>query len=341
MRIRKKKSNAEFMTSKNTKNVMHQRQIERMVSMTQLALSTDLQVITAEINSYKQIAGQAIFEIGRRLKHVREEKIAEKRGGWMVWLREIELDDSQARKFIKVFDELGNRGTYTALGLRALYEIASLPPEEREKPQVIPSSGETKVPAEMTTRELQEVKKALREAEKSAAEAEKRAKQAEAERTLAIQQHTEQQGKLLVQIKELEQRNGRSKEDEEQLGRLIKENAELTASMRMLQQEMTERNLTMEKQLHDLRKLQEALNKTRGVIESSFGTALAHLAGIPDNKEAIETVRIFWRHITESLERNRKEFSQIIGIELEVLEGGAVRNRNARSPIVIDAETGE
>ncbi|WII38777.1 dimethyladenosine transferase [Paenibacillus thiaminolyticus] len=35
-------------------------------------LSTDIHVITAEINAYQKIAGEAIFEIGRRLKHIRE-----------------------------------------------------------------------------------------------------------------------------------------------------------------------------------------------------------------------------------------------------------------------------
>lgn len=36
---------------------------------------------------------------------------------------------------MKIANELGNDGTYQHLGARALYEIATMPPEERDKPQ--------------------------------------------------------------------------------------------------------------------------------------------------------------------------------------------------------------
>src|SRR5699024_5823612 len=111
-------------------------------------LSTDLNTITAEINAYQRVAGEAIFEIGRRLKHVKENDLAH--GEWSEWCRdEIGMDRAQADKFIRVVDELGNEFTYTQLGINALYHIATLPPEAREAEHTT-AKGETKTPDEMT-----------------------------------------------------------------------------------------------------------------------------------------------------------------------------------------------
>lgn len=145
------------------------------------SLSKDINVITAEINSYKQIAGQAIFEIGRRLYEVKynprkyglpvghdkdgREIVA--RGAWGEWLESMDIHQRIAQQFIKVFNELGGRARTSSfnIGLQALYEIATLPPEEREKEHTVPSTGEKKTVDEMTVRELREVKKVLKERE--------------------------------------------------------------------------------------------------------------------------------------------------------------------------------
>jgi Protein of unknown function (DUF3102) len=90
------------------------------------------------------IAGEAIFEIGRRLKHVKENDLAH--GQWSKWCESIGMDRTTAYRFIKVYDELGrgNVAPWQQIGMKALYEIATLPPDQREKPHVIPSTGEVK-----------------------------------------------------------------------------------------------------------------------------------------------------------------------------------------------------
>ncbi|WP_123986443.1 pathogenicity island protein [Staphylococcus aureus] len=74
----------------------------------------------------------------------------------------MNFNDSQARKFIKVFNEFQNRSTSNTLGVEALYQIATLPEPERTK-EHITSNGETKTPDEMTVRELRELKKQLKQ----------------------------------------------------------------------------------------------------------------------------------------------------------------------------------
>lgn len=129
--------------------------------MNEISLSSDLNVITAEINSYKQIAGQSIFEIGKRLKHVKENDLVH--GEFGKWLESVDMNDSYARKFMTVYEELGdNRSTLNTLGMSALYQIATLPEPEREKEHTL-ETGVTKKPDEMTVRELQEVKKQLKQ----------------------------------------------------------------------------------------------------------------------------------------------------------------------------------
>lgn len=124
-------------------------------------LSTDINVITAEINAYQRVAGEAIFEIGKRLKHVKENDLTH--GEFGKWLDSIGIEGSQARRFMKVADELdAKRGTYHEIGLRALYEIATMPEEARTEAHTIPSTGVTKTVDEMTVRELREVKAELK-----------------------------------------------------------------------------------------------------------------------------------------------------------------------------------
>lgn len=122
-------------------------------------LSKDLTTITTEIKSYENMAGQAIFEIGRRLSWVKKHDLAH--GEFGKWLKSINLTKDAADRFMKIDNELSNDGTYRHLGISALYLIATMPPEERDNPQRL-SNGETKKPEDMTVRELREIKKQLK-----------------------------------------------------------------------------------------------------------------------------------------------------------------------------------
>ncbi|WP_342428418.1 hypothetical protein [Paenibacillus sp. FSL L8-0158] len=151
-------------------------------------LSSDLPTITAEINAYKRVAGEAIFEIGRRLKSVRDaksnstdrevRKLAQQReeaGGWIRWLEEhVDFDRTRAHRFIEASVQFPHVATSQHLDVGKIFEMLSLPSDiDRSSfvssPHTIPSTGTTKTVDEMTVRELREVKAALK-AEREARE---------------------------------------------------------------------------------------------------------------------------------------------------------------------------
>ncbi|WP_180546672.1 DUF3102 domain-containing protein [Staphylococcus haemolyticus] len=153
--------------------------------MNELQLSNDLITIETEIKSYQNIAGQSIFEIGRRLKHVKENDLVH--GEWSKWLKSVNFNDSQARKFIKVSDEFQKRSMSNTLGVEALYQIATLPEPERTKEHTT-SNGETKTPDEMTVRELRELKKQLKQRDEQNAKLQSQVEQAQRSEEIAKKQ---------------------------------------------------------------------------------------------------------------------------------------------------------
>lgn len=123
--------------------------------MNEIALTDNLAQIELEIQHHKQIAGQSIWEIGRRLNHVKENDLAH--GQFMEWLKKIEFSQKVANQFMKVAKELPNSATSQNLGINALYLIATLPEEEKQEQIEKIEQGESP-----TVRELQEVKRRLK-----------------------------------------------------------------------------------------------------------------------------------------------------------------------------------
>lgn len=130
--------------------------------MNEIQLSKDINILTAEINSYKQIAGQSIWEIGRRLNYVKANDLVH--GEFANWYEKIGLERHFVQRSMKVAKELKSP-TLGNLSDTALYLVATLPEEERTKEHTT-KKGETKTPDEMTVRELQELKKQLKAKDK-------------------------------------------------------------------------------------------------------------------------------------------------------------------------------
>lgn len=123
--------------------------------MNEITLSNNLSQIELEISHHKQIAGQSIWEIGRRLNHVKENDLVH--GQFGKWLDTIKISHSEARKMMTIAQQLSNRSTLNDLGTSALYLIATLPEEEKQEQIQRIEDGDTP-----TVRELQEVKKKLK-----------------------------------------------------------------------------------------------------------------------------------------------------------------------------------
>lgn len=148
-----------------------------LVTRNPTELSNDLNVITEEINEYQCVAGEAIFEIGKRLKHVKTNDLAH--GQWSQWVTSINMTRQYADMYIAVYEDavrniMWNDKTSCQLankGVEARYQISQIPVEERDKEHTL-SSGKVKKVEDMTVKELREVKKALKEAQKRADEAE-------------------------------------------------------------------------------------------------------------------------------------------------------------------------
>ena len=123
--------------------------------MNEITLSNNLSQIELEIRHHKQIAGQSMWEIGRRLNHVKENDLTH--GQFTKWVENQGIAVREAQRMMKVASELPNATTWSHLGSRALYLIATLPEEEKEEQIQRIEDGDTP-----TVRELQEVKKKLK-----------------------------------------------------------------------------------------------------------------------------------------------------------------------------------
>lgn len=121
----------------------------------EIALSNNLSQIESEIKQEKERIGKSVWEIGARLKHVKEHDLTH--GQFMSWYQGLGFNKNFVSKAIAVADNLSNFPTLGNIGIEALYLIATLPEEEKQEQIQRIEDGDTP-----TVRELQEVKKKLK-----------------------------------------------------------------------------------------------------------------------------------------------------------------------------------
>nr|WP_142236832.1 DUF3102 domain-containing protein [Staphylococcus sp. 47.1] len=127
-----------------------------------------------------------MFEIGRRLKHVKENYLIH--GQWEEWLEKVNFNRTQAYKFIKIYEDRGTNVLSTKQNsIDALYYIATLPEAERTIEHTT-SNGETKTPDEMTVKELRELKKQLKQHDEEKSRLQSQLEQAQRSESIARRQ---------------------------------------------------------------------------------------------------------------------------------------------------------
>ena len=271
--------------------------------MNEITLSNNLSQIELEISHHKQIAGQSIWEIGRRLNHVKENDLAH--GQFLEWLTKMNIERTEAHRMMKVAEELPNVATLQHLGTTALHLIATLPEEEKEEQIQRIEDGDTP-----TVRELQEVKKKL-----------KLSKQAN--KLLQAENEKIKSSKIKVKetIKEVVPDDYKATQDLNK--QLLEKNKELSKTVKA----MEERSEFIEKQLADILAQREEVDKKSAqydeltrVIEESQGQL-----------NSVQKQISAYKNITSLLQKGNDFFASMGGLiyadEEKVLKAdGIIRN---------------
>lgn len=256
--------------------------------MKEIALSDNLSQIELEINHHKQIAGQSIWEIGRRLNHVKEHDLAH--GQFMEWVESIGINYKEAQRMMKISSELPELDNVVQFGSSILYLIATLPDDEKQTQLDRIENGDNP-----TVRELQEVKRKLKLAESENKKLFEE-KEQQAEQLLKAQVRPPEPKPIVIEkevVKEVipddyqffksnyeasernnefyKQQNSELREEMKELERIIKEQQQNKASKEELS-ELEERKQAISSELDSLEKI-VALNEA---VES-FLTAHASL----------------------------------------------------------------
>lgn len=123
----------------------------------------ELGVIEGEILFYKQVAGGAVLEIGRRLIEAKEQL---RHGEWEAWLEEkVGFSTRSAQRYMRLAEGYGENDTVTLLGTRKALALLGLSDSDRSE------FLEENDAESMTARELEEAVRERNEARLAAEQA--------------------------------------------------------------------------------------------------------------------------------------------------------------------------
>lgn len=174
--------------------------------MNQLMLSKDLDVLEFEIKQYKQQVGASFWEIGRRLTYVKTNDLTH--GQFGNWLENVGIDHTAANRLMKIAHELPNSAPLHNLGISVLSMIASLPGEVREV-EHITSTGEVKLPVDMSVKELRTLKQSVNQ--------EKQTTTSEDNTTQVLQAELKETTKKLYQVQQAYQQTLKASQENQEL----------------------------------------------------------------------------------------------------------------------------
>lgn len=278
-----------------------------MNSMNEMVLSQDLNIIVAEINSFKQVAGQSIFEIGKRLKHVRENDLVH--GQWEAWLNSVDISKTAAWNMMQAYDQFSNVQTSELLPTGKIFEMLSLPASiDRQdfltESHTIPSTGETKTVEDMTVREIREVKKLLAESERAKEAAEQAVSQSDTKYAQLQQSYDRNIANLETEIDQL--KKSKTKDSPETLKRIAEleaevvakeklgiENARLQLEMKTMQQGYEEKLTQHDEEVHAMRELNKSLRTMITTIIIERTNSEYHFRLLKGHRVAYEAIQSF------------------------------------------------
>ena len=283
--------------------------------MNEILNERPIEVITEEINFYKQTAGAAIIEIGKRLN---EAKALLPHGEWGDWLSEkVDFSEATAQRFMRLANEYSNPSPVTDLGASKALILLALPPVEREEfiAEKHTVNGEKKTVGEMSKRELEKAVQEKKEADKIIAELKEEleaAKEAEADADARL----EDAKKEIEQLKEAPQPEAKpSKEQLDKIKAEAKENAEKSLSeLNQKVAELEEQKKKAEEAKTELEEKIKSIGKENGKQTESLKSEVAELRAklkMSSSSEITEFKLYF-----EAVQTNINKMAEIInGIE--------------------------